>query len=126
MPKGDLLGAFEQWVLLALMRLGDNAYGMTIRREIEDQTGRPVSLGAVYTTLDRLETKGYIRSSTSPGTPERGGRARRFFRTESAGEGALDEALRANDAMRAGLPAIRPVDRTGTTGRLADRKLCEE
>src|SRR5262249_20785586 len=123
MPKGDLLGAFEQWVLLALMRLGDNAYGMTIRREIEEQTGRPVSLSAVYTTLDRLESKGYIRSSTSPGTPERGGRARRFFRTESAGEGALDEALRANDAMRAGLPAIRPVDQTVTKGRLADRKL---
>jgi DNA-binding PadR family transcriptional regulator len=126
MPKGDLLGAFEQWVLLALRRLGDNAYGMTVRREIEERTQRSVSLGAVYTTLDRLERKGYIRSSTSPGTPERGGRARRFFRMQSAGESALDEALCANDAMRDGQGSMWTVDRAGTTGPLADRKLCEE
>ena len=58
MPKGDFLGAFEEIVLLALVQLGDDAYGMTIRREIEDRSGRTVSIGAVYSTLDRLEFKG--------------------------------------------------------------------
>ena len=75
MPKGDLLGAFEQHVLLALIRLGDNAYGMTIRRQIEEKTKRSVSLGAVYATLDRLESKKYITSARGPTCPnEQGGR----------------------------------------------------
>ncbi len=63
MPKGDFLGAFEEIVLLALVHLGDNAYGMTIRREIEDRSGRTVSIGAVYSTLDRLESKGLVSST---------------------------------------------------------------
>ncbi len=124
MPKGDLLGTFEQWVLLALRRLGDNAYGMTVRREIEELTDHSVSLGAVYTTLDRLERKGYIRSIAAQAAPERGGRGRRFFRMELAGDRALGEVLRASDAMRSG--SIRPVDRAGATRRVADRSLCEE
>jgi PadR family transcriptional regulator, regulatory protein PadR len=100
----DNLGAFEQLVLLALLRLGPDAYGMTVRREIEARTGRAVALGAVYATLDRLERKGLVSSTDgSDPPPERGGRARRYFRVESAGRGALDEALASVDRMRAGL-----------------------
>ena len=105
MPKGDLLGAFEQHVLLALIRLGDNAYGMTIRRQIEEKTKRSVSLGAVYATLDRLEGKKYITSREGPDAPERAGRARRYFRIERSGMLALDDALHAIDTLRDGLPA---------------------
>ena len=75
MPKGDLLGAFEQHVLLALIRLGDNAYGMTIRRQIEEKTKRSVSLGAVYATLDRLEGKNISPPGRGLARPrEQGGR----------------------------------------------------
>ena len=111
MPKGDVLGVFEQWVMLALIRLGDNAYGMTIRREIQAHTDRPISLGAVYTTLDRLEGKGYVTSEDGPGSPERKGRARRFFRVEPPGFRALEEALEAMDCLREGLPAKLLPDR---------------
>jgi DNA-binding PadR family transcriptional regulator len=103
MPKGDLLGVFEQHVLLALMQLGENAYGMTIRREIEEKTDRPVSLGAVYATLERLEGKEYVTSRDEHGTPVRTGRARRFFRIMPPGVQALDDALYAIDLLRAGL-----------------------
>ena len=99
MPRRDQPGAFEQMVLLALIRLGDNAYGMTIRREIEDKANRPIALGAVYTTLDRLKSKGYISYCEGQGTHERGGRARHFFRIEPEGLQALDEGLRALDRI---------------------------
>jgi len=92
MSKGEYLGEFEQLVLLALLRLGENAYGMTIRREIQDKTGRHVSLGAVYTTLNRLEEKGYVSSWVGEPTPERGGRAKRFFKINAAGARALKQA----------------------------------
>jgi hypothetical protein len=62
MPRGDFLGSLEQIVMLAVMRLGTNAYGMTVRREIEERTGREISIGAVYATLERLEAKGYVSS----------------------------------------------------------------
>jgi DNA-binding PadR family transcriptional regulator len=104
MSKGDLPGAFEQLILLALARLGSDAYGMTVRREIESRTGRSVSLGAVYVTLDRLEHKGYISSHNGGSMPERQGRARRFFRLESPGRLALAHALDAVDRMRADAP----------------------
>lgn len=87
MAKGEYLGEFEQIVLLALSRLGRDAYGMTVRREIESTTDRRVSIGAVYATLERLETKGYVGSSLSSPTPERGGRAKRLY--ELTPEGAL-------------------------------------
>jgi DNA-binding PadR family transcriptional regulator len=99
MPKGDLLGVFEQCVLLALIRSGDNAYGMNIRQEIEKLTNRPTSLGAVYATLDRLESKGYIASTEGPANRQRGGRARRFFRIEPPGLQALQETHRVIDEM---------------------------
>jgi PadR family transcriptional regulator, regulatory protein PadR len=103
MPRGDLLGSLEHIVLLALVRLDTNAYGMTIRREIEDRTGRNLSIGAVYATLDRLESKGLIRSSRGEPTAERGGRAKRLFRIEADGELALRVSQDAVRKMTVGL-----------------------
>ena len=94
MPKGDFLGAFEEIVLLALVHLGDNAYGMTIRREIEDRSGRgrTVSIGAVYSTLDRLESKGLVSSTYSNGSEARRGRAKRYFKLEPEGAKSLSRS----------------------------------
>ena len=103
MAKGDYLGEFEQIVLLALLRLRNNAYGMTIRREILNRTGREVSIGAVYATLDRLEQKGYVSSRQDEPTAERGGRAKRYFKIEAAGQRALQESQRVVSAMTSGL-----------------------
>ena len=118
---GDHPGAFEQLIRLALLRLGERAYGMTVRQEIEARTGRSVSLGAVYATLDRLEQKGFVRSHSAVASdaPERGGRARRFFRVEAAGEASLGRALDALDRMREGVPA--PTGRRTTGSRPAGR-----
>ncbi len=101
--KGDYLGEFEQIVLVALLRLGPNAYGMAVRREIEQRTHRPISIGAVYATLERLETKRYVSSFAGDPTPERGGRAKRFFRIESDGQRALRDSQEAMRRMTAGL-----------------------
>ena len=113
-------GAFEQLVLMALIRLGENAYGMTVRRELAAGTGRDVSLGAVYSTLDRLERKGWVssRSVAAGDSVERGGRARRFFRVEAAGEAAVQRALAAMDRMRMPAPpdAVRRPRRPGIAG----------
>jgi PadR family transcriptional regulator PadR len=109
MGKDDIPGSFEQLVLLAVLRLGEGAYGMTVRRELEMRTGQAVSLGAVYTTLERLETKGYLGSRGAAGGPEREGRARRFFQVRASGVEALRRALDLLDRMRADLPVLRPV-----------------
>ncbi|MBA3243235.1 MAG: helix-turn-helix transcriptional regulator [Acidobacteria bacterium] len=93
------LGEFEELVLLAVLVLGDNAYGVSIRDLIEQETGRNVSFGAIYTTLERLKTKGYISSRQGEPTQERGGRAKRYFRIEGVGETALSEAQRGRDRM---------------------------
>ena len=92
MPSRTGLGEFELVVLLALMRLGDGAYGAAIREEIAARTGRAVTPGAVYPTLDRLEARGLVRSFMGDPSPVRGGRARRHFALEPAG---LTEARRA-------------------------------
>lgn len=89
MSRDDRLGEFEQSVLLAVLHLRDDAYGVAIRREIESRTRRPVAVGALYTALDRLERKGYVSSRMSDPTPERGGRSKRYFRTLAAGVRAL-------------------------------------
>ena len=83
------MGDFEQLVLLALLRLGNEAYGMEVREEIERRTGREVSYGAVYTTLDRLERKNMVAHKLGESTPERGGRARKYFQVLPAGVDAL-------------------------------------
>lgn len=89
MGKGNYLGEFEQVVLLALLQLGDEAYGMTIRRAIEEQTERHVAIGAIYATLERLERKALVRSELMDPTPVRGGRAKRFYRLVPKGADAL-------------------------------------
>jgi DNA-binding PadR family transcriptional regulator len=79
MTATEYVGEFEQLVLLALLRLGRDAYGATIRTEIQGRGSRPVSISAVYTTLDRLERKGLVRSRLGPPTPQRGGKRKRHF-----------------------------------------------
>ena len=103
MPRGDLLGSLEYIVLLALVRLEDNAYGMTVRREIEDRTGRSISIGAIYATLERLQAKGYVRSFVGEPTAERGGRAKRLFRIEADGRRVLRTTQETMQKMTAGL-----------------------
>ena len=103
MARGDLLGSLELLVVLALVRLGDDAYGMTVRREIEARTGRDLSIGAIYATLERLEGKGYIRSEVGEPTAERGGRAKRLFRLAAKGEAALEASQRALRNMTTGI-----------------------
>ena len=105
MPKGEFLGEFEQLVLLALIRLGDEAYGMAVRRELEARAERDVSIGAVYATLDRLEGKGLVRSKTGDPSAERGGRARKCFIITAAGTRALERSQQALRQMLDGLPA---------------------
>jgi PadR family transcriptional regulator PadR len=93
MKKNTPLGAFEELVVLAIISLDDNAYGVTIRQKIEAAAGRSVSVGAIYTTLERLEHKGLISSNLGEATPERGGRAKRFFKVEAAGVQTLQSMI---------------------------------
>jgi PadR family transcriptional regulator PadR len=102
MKRGELLGSLEHIILLALARLEGGAHGMIVRREIEERTGRNISIGAVYATLERLEAKGYVSSFTGEPTPERGGRAKRLFRVEAAGTRALQVSEKTIRSMMAG------------------------
>ena len=99
------LGDFEQLVLLGVLRLGADAYGAALRQEIHARSGRDVSINAVYTTLDRLETKGLLKSWIGDPTPQRGGRRRKFYALRPAGLAALRQAYRAVTAMADGLEA---------------------
>jgi len=100
------LGEFEQLVLLAVVRLADGAYGVPIRREIEKRTDRKVTVGALYSTLDRLEAKGYLSSWFADPTTERGGRSRRYFRVEPPGTEALALAKDMFDRMWKGVRLV--------------------
>jgi PadR family transcriptional regulator, regulatory protein PadR len=100
--KKPYLGEFEEIVLLAILNLGTNAYGVTIRQKVEEVTGRSTSIGAIYTTLERLEDKGFIKSRQGEATPERGGRAKRYFDIQGAGSQALTDAERVRAQLRAG------------------------
>jgi DNA-binding PadR family transcriptional regulator len=91
MSRGEHLGEFEQIVLLAVARLEDEGYGVSVRAEIEAVTGRDASVGSVYATLDRLEAKGLVTSWEGDPTPVRGGRARRHFGITPEGARALTE-----------------------------------
>jgi PadR family transcriptional regulator, regulatory protein PadR len=102
-PVTTPLGEFEQITLLALLRLEPDAYGVAIRREIEARTDRTVLLGAVYTTLDRMERKGLVTSWIGDPTPERGGRRKKFYRLEPQGAAALETSLRAVRQLVAGV-----------------------
>lgn len=97
------LGEFEIMVLAALMRLGDEAYGAKIRQEIEERTGRTTTVGAIYTTLSRLEEKGIVSSKLGPSTPERGGRPKRFFRITAHGIRAFRISVNSLGNMLEGL-----------------------
>jgi DNA-binding PadR family transcriptional regulator len=100
-----VLGDFEQLVLLGVLRLEDGAYGAAIRQEIHERSGRNVSINAVYTTLDRLEDKGLLRSWVGEPTAERGGRRKKFYALRPAGEAALRSAYHAFRAMTRGIEA---------------------
>ena len=106
MPGRDYLGEFEHIMVLALLRLEDRAYGVTVRQEIELRTHREVSIGAVYATLDRLEAKGYVKSRRGDPTPERGGRSKRFFRVTAKGVAAVNRTQRALRSMTEGLNVL--------------------
>lgn len=93
MPRGLNPGGLEQLVLIALIRLGDHAYGVNIHRQIQERTGRSINPAAIYITLDRLGKKGYVSSSLAEHTPERGGRAKRYFKITGLGESALRESF---------------------------------
>jgi PadR family transcriptional regulator, regulatory protein PadR len=103
--KAPVLGDFEQLVLLGVARLElqESAYGAAIRQEIHARSGRDVSINAVYTTLDRLESKGFLKSWVGEPTPQRGGRRRKFYALRPAGLAALRQAYRAFIAMADGL-----------------------
>lgn len=104
------LGEFEQVVLLAILRLRDAAYGASILEEISQCTGREPSPGALYTTLDRLEAKGMVRSAFGDPTPERGGRAKRYFVVTKRGKSAVIAVQRSYRELMKGLDLIGEAD----------------
>jgi PadR family transcriptional regulator PadR len=94
MSKRNYLGTFELTVMLVLIRLDENAYGLPIAQEIEMKSGREVSLGSIYATLDRLEAKGLVVSKLGEPTPERGGRAKKYFSVTAKGVREVRETQR--------------------------------
>ena len=106
MTRSTSLGEFEQVVLLAILRLDDNAYGVTIRSEISECTRREPAPGALYTTLDRMEEKGVVRSWLGDATPQRGGRAKRYVVLTKAGRAALIDAQQAYQRLLDGLELL--------------------
>jgi DNA-binding PadR family transcriptional regulator len=107
MGRVRYLSELELHVLLAVGRLGDAAYGGSIRREIEARSGRRVWIGPLYTTLARLDEQGFVRAAMGDPLPVRGGRSRRYYRLTAAGSRALSESLAMLDRMRDGL-RLRP------------------
>ena len=107
-PKGSHAAELELFVLLALARLGPEAYGVTVRREIEERGGRAVAIGAVYATLARLADKAYVESELSEPIAMRGGRSRRHYRLTGAGERALAQSMSMLQRMAAGLETLLP------------------
>ena len=105
------LGELEQTILLAVVRLGDEAYGVSIRREIALCTRREIAPGALYTTLDRLQQKGMLEARDGDPTPERGGRAKRFYKLTREGQGLLVEAQRSFQSLMQGLDLLHRTNR---------------
>jgi PadR family transcriptional regulator PadR len=106
MPSASPLGEFEQLVVLGVLQSGDDAYGVPVWRAIGQRTERAVSLAAVYKTLDRLETKGVVRSRLGAPTAERGGRARRVYAVTPSGLAAVRASVQATLRMTAGLDEV--------------------
>jgi DNA-binding PadR family transcriptional regulator len=107
MPKGEFVGEFELYVMLAIAHLKAGAYGVAIRQAIEDRTGRDVAIGAVYATLGRLEDKRFVRHDLSDPQPVAGGRARKIFSLTAEGDRALRHSTAMMSRMMAGL-SLRP------------------
>jgi PadR family transcriptional regulator, regulatory protein PadR len=101
--KGDLSSS-EQQIMLAMLRLHPSGYGISIRGLVEEKTGKKLSLGGIYATLDRLEERGYAVSHRGEATAERGGKAKLYFTLTASGEAALLQALQQLDSLRHGLP----------------------
>jgi PadR family transcriptional regulator PadR len=105
MREHSYLGEFELMLLLTLIRLGDDAYGVPLARELALRRGREVSVGSVYAALDRLELKGLVESMLGESTPERGGRAKRYFRVTEQGLRSVQETRRVLTKLWRSLPA---------------------
>ena len=109
MAERGYLGEFELMILLAVLQLGEEAYGVPISRELEAHRGRDVSIGSVYAALERLEGKGLVTSSLGDPTPERGGKAKRYFRVTKAGLRQVHETRRVLTKLWQTLPAVKRV-----------------
>ena len=103
----DILGGFELQVLLAVMRLGEDAYGVPIADTIEEASGREIAAGSIYITLDRLESKGLVTSRLGESTPERGGRAKTYFHVTGKGVRAVRAAQRTLVKLWSGVPELK-------------------
>jgi PadR family transcriptional regulator PadR len=119
MGGSDMLGEFELVVLLAVLRLGDEAYGASILQEIARRTRRPVARGSVYITLDRLESKGLLGSERGDPTPIRGGRRKRFFKLKARGLRVLKRTLADLGRLQEGLAPL--LEGARIEGRLDSR-----
>jgi PadR family transcriptional regulator, regulatory protein PadR len=106
MTRRDQLGNFELMVMLVLIRLGENAYGVPICEELEKRTDREVAVGSVYAALERLEEKGFVISELGEPTPERGGRAKRYFRVTGRGLKEVRDTQRSLVKLWHGLPEL--------------------
>jgi DNA-binding PadR family transcriptional regulator len=106
MREHTYLGEFELMVLLTILHLGDEAYGVPLSRELAARRGRDVAVGSVYATLDRLEIKGLITSTLGESTPERGGRAKRYFRVTGQGLRSVRETREVLSKLWKKLPAL--------------------
>jgi PadR family transcriptional regulator PadR len=106
MGEQIFLGEFELMVLLTILRLGDEAYGVPLSRELGRMRGREVAVGSVYAALDRLEAKGAVTSTLGASTPERGGRAKRYFRVTEQGLRSVRETRRVLDELWGSLPPM--------------------
>ena len=107
MRRGEYLGNFDLMLLLAVLRLGDEAYGVTIAQELEQHTGREVVIASVYARLESLQERGLVTSSLGDPTPERGGRAKRYFQITGAGIREIRDARTALMNMWKGLPELK-------------------
>ena len=107
MTERSYLGEFELMILLAVIHLGDEAYGVPISRELEAHRGRDVSVGSVYAALERLEAKGLVASSLGDPTPERGGKAKRYFRVTREGLRLVHDTRRVLKQMWRTLPELK-------------------
>lgn len=104
MPKGDYLAEFEIYIMLSILRLKESAYGITVRREIEERAGRNVSIGAVYATLARLEEKGMVEFRVGGPKPVQGGRSRKLVSLTPLGLAALEHSANMLQRMMQGTP----------------------